>query len=81
MDHCYDSIKLGAKTKYGVIDNPFNIDYSFIKEAYADVNNTMKLEEGSLIKLAPTENTKIPVLSGTILSGSIQLSAYDENGK
>ena len=65
----------GAKTKYGVIDNPFNIDYSFIKEAYADVNNTMKLEEGSLIKLAPTENTKIPVLSGTIPSVSIQLSA------
>lgn len=67
----------GAKTKYGVIDNPFNLDYSFIKEAYADVNNTMKLEEGSLIKLTPTENTKIPVLSGTIPSVSIQLSAND----
>ena len=67
----------GAKTKYGVIDNPFNLDYSFIKEAYADVNNTMKLEEGSLIKLVPTENTKIPVLSGTIPSVSIQLSAND----
>ena len=71
----------GAKTKYGVIDNPFNIDYSFIKEAYADVNNTMKLEEGSLIKLAPIENAKIPVLSGTIPVVSIRLSAYDENGK
>ena len=67
----------GAKTKYGVIDNPFNIDYSFIKEAFADVNNTMKLEEGSLIKLAPIENAKIPVLSGTIPAVSIRLSAYD----
>lgn len=67
----------GAKTKYGVIDNPFNIDYSFIKEAYADVNNTMKLEEGSLIKLAPTENTNISVLSGTIPSVSSQLSVND----
>ncbi len=67
----------GAKTKYGVIDNPFNLDYSFIKEAYADVNNTMKLEEGSLIKLAPTENTNISVLSGTIPSVSSQLSVND----
>lgn len=72
----------GAKTKYGVIDNPFNIDYSFIEEAYAKVNNTMKLgEDGSLVKLAPTENAKIPVLSGTIPAVIIQLSAYDENGK
>ena len=37
----------------------------------------MKLEEGSLIKLAPTENTKIPVLSGTIPSVSSQLSVND----
>lgn len=67
MDHCYDGTKLGAKTKYGVIDNQFNIDDSFIKEAFVDVNDTMKLGEArSLIKLAPTENAKIPVLSGTI---------------
>ena len=33
----------GAKTKYGVIDNPFNIDYSFIKEAYTDDKVFIKL--------------------------------------
>lgn len=67
MDHCYDGTKLGVKTKYRDIDDLFYIDDSFMKEAFADVNNTMKLGKArSLIKLAPTENAKIPVLSGTI---------------
>ena len=82
IDHCYDGTKLGVKTKYRDIDNLFYIDDSFMKEAFADVNDTMKLGEArSLIKLAPTENAKIPVLSGTIPAVIIQLSAYDENGK
>ena len=71
-----------AKTKYESIDGNFCISDDFMKEAIADVNDTMKLGEArSLIMLAPTENAKIPVLSGTIPSVSIQLSAYDENGK
>ena len=59
-----------AKTIYGILTSKgFNVDDSFMKEAFAKF--------GNMTKLVTTENTKIPVLSGTILSVSIQLSAND----
>ena len=59
-----------AKTIYGILTSKgFNADNSFMKEAFAKF--------GNMTKLVPTENTKIPVLSGTIPSVSIQLSVND----
>lgn len=67
-----------AKTKYRAIDCKFCINDDFMKEAFADVNCTLKLgEEGSLVKLASTENAKIPVLSGSIPAISVPLSSND----